>query len=217
MMKASVISAWARGVSLALMLSTCDMAFGQSIMHVVPQEIVSYGPGEGSRGLDINQDGTTDYILSFSPSGAWLVSQSGNFLITGPGGLVPVTSGSVISSLGSSLDPAFQWGGGAATIGGQAVFDGEYYYAGNFSDTDAFIGLQFQFGGEAHYGWMEIYNYPDVAAGQVLAWAYETSPNTSILAGQVPEPSILTLIVIGGAVLSFQFFRGCSPRTIRLP
>jgi hypothetical protein len=37
------------------------------------------------------------------------------------------------------------------------------------------------------------------------------------LAGQVPEPSILALIVVGGAVLSFQFFRRYSHRTIKLP
>ena len=212
MKKATVISAWALGVSLALVLVPLPSKISaQGIVYIVPQQPIGYGPVPLSNSLDFNNDGIIDYVLSSDISGAHLTSQDGNFLITGPGGLVPVTSGSVISSLGSSLDPVFQWAGGAATIGGQAVFDGEYFYAGNFSDTDAFIGLQFQFGGETHYGWMEIYNYPDVAAGQVLGWAYETSPNTPILAGQVPEPSILALIVVGWAAFSFQFFRRCRP------
>jgi hypothetical protein len=168
-------------------------AFAQGIIYVVPQDTIVYGPVTLSNKLDLNGDGITDFILSSDISGAWLTSQSGNFLITGPGGLVPVSPGSIISSNGSSLDPIYQWSGGTATLGGQAVFDGEYFYSGNFSDTNAFIGLQFQFGGQTHYGWMEIYNYPNVASGQVLGWAYESDPNTPIEAGAVPEPSIFTL------------------------
>jgi hypothetical protein len=121
MKKASVISAWVPGVSLALVLVLLPSKISaQGIVYVVPQQPIGYGPVPLSNSLDFNDDGIIDYVLSSDISGAHLTSQDGNFLITGPGGLVPVTSGSVISSLGSSLDPAFQWGGGAATIGGQA-------------------------------------------------------------------------------------------------
>lgn len=201
MKKAAVNSAWARSASLALLLAVMqDTVFAQGIIYVVPQETIGYGPVTISNNLDLNGDGITDFILSSDISGAWLTSQSGNFLITGPGGLVLVSPGSIISSNGSSLDPIYQWSGGTATLGGQAVFDGEYFYSGNFSDTNAFIGLQFQFDGQTHYGWMEIYNYPNVASGQVLGWAYESDPNTPIAAGAVPEPSTWGLIMLGATL-----------------
>ena len=193
---------WARGASLALALAMMrSLAFAQGIVYVVPQDTIGYGPVTISNVLDLNGDGIADFILTSDISGAWLTAPSGNLLITGPGGLVPVSPGSIISSNGSSLDPIYQWSGGTATIGGQAVFDGEYFYAGNFPDTNAFIGLQFQINNETYYGWMEIYNYPDVASGKVLAWAYETSPNAPIIAGAVPEPSAVALCVLGALVL----------------
>ena len=203
----AVISMWARGASLALALAMMrSFAFAQGIIYVVPQDTIGYGPVTISNVLDLNGDGIADFILTSDISGAWLTAPSGNFLITGPGGLVPVSPGSIISSNGSSLDPIYQWSGGTATIGGQAVFDGEYFYAGNFSDTNAFIGLQFQINNQTHYGWMEIYNYPDVASGQVLAWAYESSPHTPIEAGAVPEPPSWTLLIIG-AMFAFDHRR----------
>jgi hypothetical protein len=65
--------------------------------------------------------------------------------------------------------------------------------------------LQFQITNETHYGWMEIYNYPNIAAGQVLAWAYESAPNTPIAAGAVPEPSAFVLISL--SALAFYALR----------
>ena len=197
-----VISVWARGASLALAFALMrSLAFAQGIISVVPQDTIGYGPVTISNVLDLNGDGIADFILTSDISGAWLTAPGGNSLITGPGGLVPVSPGSIISSTGSSLDPIYQWSSGTATIGGQAVFDGEYFYAGNFSDTNAFIGLQFQINNQTHYGWMEIYNYPNVASGQVLAWAYESSPDTPIAAGAVPEPSTWALLAAGATFL----------------
>lgn len=196
----AVISRGVRGANLALALAMMQsLVVAQGIAYVVPQDTIGYGPVTISNVLDLNSDGVADFILTSDISGAWLTAPSGNLLITGPGGLVPVSPGSLISSNGSSLDPVYQWSGGTATLGGQAVFDGEFFYSGNFSDTNAFIGLQFQFDGATHYGWLEIYNYPNVASGQVLAWAYETSPNTPIAVGAVPEPSILALLAVAVA------------------
>ena len=89
----------------------------------------------------------------------------------------------------------------APVLGGQAVFDGMYFYSGNFSGRDAYVGLSFQSSGATHYGWMELNNNVGIAAGQVMGWAYETRANTPIISGVVPEPSSFALFGIGGLAL----------------
>lgn len=192
MKKTAIILVWARGGSLALALAVMQCAsFAQGIIYVTPQQPITYGPGEGSYDLDINGNGITDYVLFFTPSGAYFTPQGGNSIAVDGSYLVAALNEG--QNISSSLDPAYQWYGSTATLGAQAIFDGQYVYTGNFSDTNAFVGLQFQSNGETHYGWMEIHNYPNVAAGQVLDWAYESSPNTPIAAGTVPEPSFFAL------------------------
>ena len=41
----------------------------------------------------------------------------------------------------------------------------------------------------SHYGWIHIENLFGSNWGQISDWAYETRPDTPILAGAVPEPS----------------------------
>jgi hypothetical protein len=69
----------------------------------------------------------------------------------------------------------------------------------------AYIGLQFQDNGQTYYGWARA-GAPVVGinGGWVYDYAYETSPNTPILAGQVPEPSTVSLGVLGALVLFFR-------------
>ena len=76
------------------------------------------------------------------------------------------------------------------------------------------MGIHLQIGSEWHYGWVlirggiagpsddgqEFYLNPP---GWVMDWAYETRPDTPILAGAVPDPSTWSLAVCGGSVLLF--------------
>ena len=64
--------------------------------------------------------------------------------------------------------------------------------------TSGFIGFRFDNAGTPYYGWIEV-TYND--ASQSLAWgdfAYEDS-GAGILAGAVPEPSSLALLVLGAS------------------
>jgi len=69
-----------------------------------------------------------------------------------------------------------------------------------------YLGMRMEFASNdlTNYGWIgiRITNEAD-ATGEVVGWAYETTPGTSIRAGQVPEPSAL-LTGIGGL-----FIAGC--------
>jgi len=195
----NVVRVW--GVILTLgFLGLVESVRGQgTIVYVQPSQPINYGPVPLSYDLDLNNDGTTDFVLSSDNPGAWLTPQGNNRVVVDGSFLVgALNQGEQISS---SLNPVYQWYGGNATLGAQAIFDGQYFYAGNFSAKDAFIGLEFQAGGNNYFGWMEVTNDFNIAAGQVIGWAYETIPNTPILAGQVPEPSSVALFILGGAAM----------------
>jgi hypothetical protein len=67
----------------------------------------------------------------------------------------------------------------------------------------AYLGLQFQEGGQTYYGWARVgVPYAGLDAVWLYDYAYETVPNTPILAGQgeVPEPATLSLLLVFGAV-----------------
>lgn len=195
---------WA--VTLALFWLALAARGQGSIVFTQPTQPIYYGPGGGNYSFDIDGDGATDYVLRSDISGAYLAPQGNNGVIWDGNTVAAIEKGEVISSSPSSLNPFYAWftttHGPDVAIGGQAVFDGQYFYSGNFSGKDAFIGLQFQSGGNTYFGWIEVANNVNVASGQVLGWAYETTPDTPILAGEVPEPSTVTLIVLGcGAIL----------------
>ena len=74
----------------------------------------------------------------------------------------------------------------------------------------AFLGAQWQMTDGLHYGWVRLSSdsmpHPEVPdliymGPLVVDWAYETRPNTPILAGAVPEPSTWALLGAGGCLL----------------
>ena len=86
----------------------------------------------------------------------------------------------------------------SGTIGQGPLTDG--YFTGVES---AYIGLQFQDAGQTYYGWARA-GAPVIGinGGWVYDYAYETTPNTPIFAGQgaVPEPSTWPLLVLGATM-----------------
>jgi hypothetical protein len=194
-----------------MLLATSPQGRAQgTITFVTPVQPTYYAAGvELSHNLDLNNDGLTDLILASDAMRAYFVPQGSNSIIVASDGfVVPLNAGDMVSSSASSLDPTYAWFDSAthpvgfATLGAQAVFDGQFIYTGYWSGRDAFVGLRFQYGGQTHYGWMEIANNAGTASGQVLSWAYETRPDTPILAGAIPEPSTSALLTAGGILLS---------------
>lgn len=122
-------------------------------------------------------------------------------------------------AVGGPLRESWFWAASDAPNGyGQAIVLGTWLPpegnqlipAGFFHDTTAFMGIHFQIGESWHYGWVRIQGEggEDVLApqGWILDWAYESRPDTPILAGAVPEPSTWALLV-GGGVLVVWFGR----------
>jgi hypothetical protein len=64
----------------------------------------------------------------------------------------------------------------------------------------AYFGFRFEQDNETYYGWARV-GCPVVGinAGWIYDYAYQTSPNTPIMAGAVPEPSTWALLGLGMA------------------
>jgi hypothetical protein len=67
----------------------------------------------------------------------------------------------------------------------------------------AYLGLEFQQDGHTYYGWVRLgAPFTGLNGGWLYDYAYETVPDTPILAGAgVPEPSTLTLCLVGITLL----------------
>ena len=154
--------------------------------------------------LDFDSDGRPEYTFQSSgDNGFFLIGQNQNKLSLYPMDLlVPLPAGTVIGpSIGS-----IPWTGGPAAISGCNSIGCDGYFIGLDS---AYAGLQFGLADGTHYGWVQIslpsrtsggwYPFPP-NGGWVYGYAWETRPDTPIVAGEVPEPKTWA-ILLGMAVL----------------
>jgi len=66
---------------------------------------------------------------------------------------------------------------------------GSGYYGKWLKASDRYLGLKFQSGGKAHYGWARLSMVDGgFCAGLLTGYAYETVPNKAIIAGRTKEP-----------------------------
>ncbi|MEM8667266.1 MAG: PEP-CTERM sorting domain-containing protein [Planctomycetota bacterium] len=98
------------------------------------------------------------------------------------------------------------------TIDGNSLFQGDgvaynsrdsitpYQWA---PSTRGFVGLQLTINNRSHYGWAELILGPELGNQTLTSFAYESIPNTPIIAGAqtgnavVPEPASLAIFGIG--------------------
>lgn len=108
---------------------------------------------------------------------------------------------------GSSIGPGAAESSGARFAGRQV---GPDFY--NFVGTDKYVGLKWDIGGgNVNYGWARV----DVSAANqgtatLFSYAYESTPNTPITAGAIPEPSSLALLAAGGGAVALKRRRRAS-------
>ena len=210
------VTARARGLSLALALlaaGTCLVAGRASaqgtIVHVVPTQPIPYSDYPSGQDIDLNGDGVPDFNLSsWNGMDINLAPLNNNAIISVPE--PPLDLGAFIyafnqgAPISSSLDPVLVWwgsdGNGPPGIVSASNIGSIGYFQGN---TDAYAGIRLDVAGSLYYGWIQIHNFT-ANWGQISDWAYESNPNTSILAGAVPEPSTWALLMAGAATLFFR-------------
>lgn len=72
---------------------------------------------------------------------------------------------------------------------------------GEFAGRRGYMGVEFQHAGGTHYGWISLYVDAFAPVAVIDSWAWETRAGVPILAGAVPEPSALALLVGGGVLM----------------
>jgi len=135
--------------------------------------------------LDIDGNGSADFVFqSENGPGTFLISQAGNrLLIVDYGGAqVERLNGGV--QLGPTAPAGRQWLSGAfhlvsyvEAVGGIPACIGPWCKA-----QDRFAGISLQINGQTHYGWLRM-TMNNSAWSTLHDWAYESRPDTPILAG----------------------------------
>lgn len=202
---------WARCLGIVSTFSFIGNICGQGVVYVSPNPQPYYSTGAAqdySANIDITGSGTNDFTLtSWANGSASLTANGNNQLLTYDGLLAALSYGALIDSTGSGNT----WSSGQLTITTVMGSDGPPVFSegGNFAGlTTAYIGFDRVVDGQNYYGWIEVQDSLGVdlgVYGTVVAWAIETTPNTPIFAGEVPEPSTWALFGLG--ILSFLSLR----------
>jgi hypothetical protein len=204
-------------------LSQGTIVYSRMPLNIVPPEFPWDAEGyrafegilePGSISVDINADGQDDYSFSWGmdfgmtclgdnkAAGYFLTSWERARASALPGDAVIDSGMSPVAWIGSQDLPF-----GLLLSSWRDIGDPDFMGIGEFAGVEsAYVGLQLQIKGNTHYGWIRIgAPVPIFNGGWIYDFAYETQPDTPILAGAVPEPSAWTLAALGA--LTFLFLR----------
>ncbi|MBN2685494.1 MAG: PEP-CTERM sorting domain-containing protein [Pontiellaceae bacterium] len=157
----------------------------------------SFPPGEYGRAyyhLDLNIDGSDDFLIGETdPTGnsGWYYANSfaSNKNTAGWIG----TAGSMIDESQSN------WTGeDSLLVSWMLLLDGGQAGVGPWLGETGYMGLEFEADDGTHYGWVHMTVYDEHPGMTLNGWAYETTPGEGIVAGAIPEPSSVALLLIGG-------------------
>ena len=159
--------------------------------------------------LDLNFNGIADVVFRSTSSSFWLDTINNSAILAIPSTppdvgafTVPLTLGAYI---GPDLESPTEWFdseiGGATFFSCMSVVPGEILCLGLWPPEEGIghFGLRFYIEENIHYGWVMMdFSEFGTAGGKIVGWAYESTPNTPIPAGAIPEPSTLLLLLTGG-------------------
>lgn len=147
--------------------------------------------------LDVNTDGTTDL----------LINHYRGITLTPTNGCALVNHGEILAqedvfgnySLGEVIDSSLAWGTDTENLVYYRYSDayGDHYNLGPWTIAQkGALGLSFDVDGQTHYGWLRMSNqYGESVI--VHDYAYESVTNNGIVAGAIPEPSSIMLLLVG--------------------
>lgn len=179
------LAASAAGVGL---LSLAQPAQAKVVYTPVHQVIGQ----NGVYNLDLNHDGTVDFLIQQWNYGNWA---SNNQLLADAalGNAVEGSRHQAAALLaGASIGPTQNFVGG--DVNGEVMLSITHFTTGGTSYVhglwanvrNRYLGLKFQIAGETHFGWarLTVTHERFHFASTLTGYAYETTPNTAIKAGQ---------------------------------
>ncbi len=210
---------------LMILVWLIPWAARSEIIYFRPDEPLSAGLGlsfppdrpDDSLDLDLNFDGIFDINLKGRIQSEFLSFTYGNTLVLGRPAVspnagiyqIPLKIGDFIGE-----NPSIDWwsgtdiGWGTGLYGNlfhsfQAVGD-QVLGIGFWQDIsplsfNGYLGVQFEIEENIHYGW--VYIRAGGNTGVIDEWAYETTPGVGIVAGAIPEPSSVGLVMLGGGAI----------------
>jgi hypothetical protein len=116
----------------------------------------------------------------------------------GAAGAYPLSGGALI---GPDTGTNYTWIGHDPVLGGlvlaterdSGTIGSPILFTGPFAGiTAAYIGLQFYSDNQVYYGWVRVGAPATINGGWIYDYAYQTQPNTPILAGAVPLAPLAT-------------------------
>jgi hypothetical protein len=197
--------------------------------------------------IDLNSDSQTDLIFwylvlvsdTLNPDGysAALRAYVDGYGIDGSNQILVHASNDLDAALpygtliSSSPDSSLGWKSGWFAEGHVSEWstsspEPDTEWRGLLGETgEAYVGIAFDVGASTHYGWVHVtlgevdptYGFKNPITA---SWAYESTPDTPIVAGVIPEPStgILTMVGSLGLLLVARSRRNGKPgRCPRLP
>ncbi|MCZ7591576.1 MAG: PEP-CTERM sorting domain-containing protein [Kiritimatiellae bacterium] len=154
--------------------------------------------------LDLSGSGFVDFTFAASVASVSVRNEGNNRYLIFPspppnigGGIEPLSEGFEIGS--NSVSEELEWFGHETSFASLGIWLSTGT-SGRFVGQHAYMGIEFDIDGATHYGWINL-RVGELGPGvEIYGWAYESTPNTPILAGAIPEPSTL-LLLLGGTTL----------------
>lgn len=205
-MQASMVSA--RGPGARLVRTAVATAIGAGAMFsaftahalIVYSGPVSLAIPASTNGLYLNvvtgannlpPPGTGGTTVSGWDINPWSATGLGFFNPASPaGGVYVISAANFVANLGAaSIGPASLFGSGAP--GNTAMWA--------LNSSANVFGFRFtnEPGGTLHYGWARIAIGSTITSRTLVEYAFESTPNTAIMAGAVPEPSTYAMFAFG--------------------
>jgi hypothetical protein len=216
-----------KGLAGAIAIASGTSAYGAVVVVNPPADLTNTAGGANTTTTwDVNSDGTADFLFNNrypnTTSGFGVVWQQN----MNPATAALATTNGVVSYLGPFVRYAFALAAGVnvgptntnfstvtqVVLGSQYLYGSVPYYYGGFAaggpngsvtpGTFAFVGFRFNAVDGTHFGYLRlavnagIIDFDNVGA---MRAAYESTPNTAILTGAVPEPGTMALLALGAA------------------
>lgn len=162
--------------------------------------------------VDLNSDALVDFTIGYSFQGIFLRTERENRLIFAPdpppnlgGPVKPLDAGFLIDSTVPGVGYAWR----SSDLLGGFVDPGEFSFVtmiqclsngctqNEYNGRRGYVGLEMRVAGEVHYGWLDVEVFRNSPTAAVYGWAWESAPNTPIIAGSVPEPGRGLMLLAG--------------------